>query len=320
MYLSLLLILVGLAILIFAADILVKGSASISSKIGIPPIVIGLTVVSFGTSAPELIVNLLSAFNGTSELAIGNIVGSNITNILLILGITAMITTLKVQKSTTYKEIPFALLASLLLLVMANDIFLDSQVGNILSRIDGIAMLGFFAIFMYYTFGLAKSGKNSEIDESITIYHPLKSAGYIIIGILGLFGGGKLLVDNAVQLASAAGLSEMLIGVTIVAIGTSLPELATSVIAARKGQVDIAVGNVIGSNIFNIFWILGLTSTIKPLPISPGTNFDLIMESLATLMLFVLIFVFKKHQLSKIEGFLFILTYIAYTVFVIYRG
>lgn len=294
MVLSFLLIAVGLAVLIYAADLLVKGAASISKKIGIPAIVIGLTVVSFGTSAPELIVNLLSAFNGKTDIAIGNIVGSNITNILLILGISAIVGTLKVQKSTTYKEIPFALLASILLLVMANDTLLDGATNNTLTRTDGLALIGFFAIFMYYTFNLALNGKKEEDDESIEIYHPLKSSLFIIIGILGLFGGGKLLVDNAVNLAQMAGWSEMLIGVTIVAVGTSLPELATSVIAARKGQSDIAVGNIVGSNIFNIFWILGLTSIISPLPINPGTNFDLIAETVATILLFLLIFVYKK--------------------------
>lgn len=319
MALSFFLIIVGLAILIYCADLLVKGAASISKKIGIPPIVIGLTVVSFGTSAPELIVNLLSAFNGTTDIAIGNVVGSNITNILLILGISAMVATLKVQKSTTYKEIPFALLAAVLLLVMANDALLDGTTANAITRTDGLALIGFFAIFMYYTFNLAKNGKADD-NEELEVISNLKSTFFIIIGITGLFIGGKLLVDNAVSLATIAGWSEMLIGVTIVAIGTSLPELATSIIAARKGQSDIAVGNIVGSNIFNVFWILGITSVIAPLPINLGTNLDLITMTIATLMLFFFIFIFKRHQLGKIEGVLFLIAYIAYTAFVIYRG
>lgn len=322
--LSLLFIIIGIAILIYSADLLVKGAASISKKLGIPAIVIGLTVVSFGTSAPELIVSLLSAISGKTDIAIGNVVGSNIANILLILGITAIIAKLKVQNNTTWKEIPFALLASLILLVMANDTILDGSATNAITRTDGLALIGFFCIFMYYTVSLTKNSqkeaKTEDQGEEIKTYHPLLSSLFIILGVAGLFGGGKLLVDNAVKLATAAGLSEMLIGVTIIAVGTSLPELATSVIAARKGQVDIAVGNIIGSNIFNILWILGVTSIISPLPIRTGTNFDLIIECIATLLLFIAIFTFKKHELRKPEGIFFLLGYIAYTIFVIYRG
>lgn len=320
MVLNILLIIVGLAILIFGGDLLVRGATSLSKKFGIPSIVIGLTIVSFGTSAPELIVNLLASFKGASDLALGNVVGSNIANILLILGITAFLTTLKVQKNTTWKEIPFALLAALVLFFMANDIYFDQAAVNEISRIDGLVLIAFFIIFMYYTFNLSKQNQNTEINDKIKVYSNPIAFLYLILGVLGLFLGGQLLTDNAIALAQIAGLSEMLIGVTIVAIGTSLPEMATSIIAARKGQVDLAVGNVVGSNIFNILWILGLSSIITPLSINPNIHIDLMVVALATIFLFIGIFIDKKHQLSKIEGSLFLMGYVAYTAFIIYRG
>lgn len=319
MFLHLILFFIGLAILIYGADILVRGSASLSKKLGIPAIVIGLTVVAFGTSAPELVVNLVSAFNHNTDIAVGNIVGSNIVNILLILGISALITNLKVERNTTWKEIPFALLAICAVFFLTNDILFDKGVTNILSRIDGIVLLLFFTVFMAYIIGLAKQNTN-ESGQEIVVYKNITSVFYVVAGLGMLFLGGKMLVNEAVLFAQMAGMSEMLIGLTVVAIGTSLPELATSIIAARKGQADIAIGNIVGSNIFNIFWILGLTGTITPITVSAVAQFDILVCILVTLILFVSMFIGRKQQLGKFEGLLFLLLYITYTIAIVLRG
>jgi len=316
---TIILLIIGLVILIGGADALVRGASSVSKKFGVPAIVIGLTIVSFGTSAPELVINLLSAVSGSPDLAIGNILGSNIANILLILGICAMVAELDVQKGTTWKEIPFAGLAVLVLAIMANDILLDGATQNILTRTDGLVMLGFFGIFMYYTFELFKNGKEKENDD-IKVYSTWTSAGFIILGMIGLVAGGQLLVTQAVKLATLAGMSEMLIGLTVIAVGTSLPELATSVVAVMKRQTDVAIGNVVGSNIFNIFWILGLTSTITPLNIGEYARQDIIINLVLMVVLFTFIFIGKKHKLQRWQGLMFVLIYVIYTIFVIIRG
>jgi cation:H+ antiporter len=261
-------------------------------------------------------VNLLSAWRGTTDLAIANIVGSNLANILLILGAGAAIKTLEVKKGTTYKEIPFALLGSVLVLVMGNDSFLNGPGLDVLSRTDGIVFLSFFVIFLYYTYGMSKvSGEESTVSE----YSWGKSALFFLIGITGLVFGGQLIVNNAITLATLAGMSEALIGLTIVAIGTSLPELATTVVAIKNGQTDLAIGNAIGSNVFNVFWILGLSSFIQPLPFSSETNMDVIMACIATLMLFGFMFLGKHHKLERWQGVLFLCMYIGYLAFAVVR-
>ncbi|MFH1564519.1 MAG: calcium/sodium antiporter [bacterium] len=314
------LLLIGLAILVGGAEFLVRGASSISKKAGIPPIVIGLTIVAFGTSAPELIVNIFSAVKGTTDLAIGNIIGSNIANILLILGVSALIVNLKVQKNTTWKEIPFATLAVVIILFMANDKILNNGTSNILSRSDGLILLSFLGIFMYYTFELFRKGKGGLEKKDIKSYSTSASVMFTIGGILFLFLGGQLLVNQAVALAKLAGLSEMLVGLTIVAFGTSLPELATSVVAAKKGHADIAIGNVVGSNIFNIFWILGITSIIRPIPINAGANMDIMICFTATFILFLAMFLGTKHTLEKWQGKIFLISYLIYIIYLIKRG
>jgi len=321
MFIPILLIIVGLGILILGGEGLVKGSASIAKRLGVKPIVIGLTIVAFGTSAPELIVNIFSALKGTTDIAIGNIVGSNIANILLILGIAAMITPLRVQKGTVWKEIPFALLGAVLVFVMGNDMLIDGKLFNEMTRSDGFTYLAFFIIFLYYTFGISQKNKDEqEGGEDIHTYGWNKSLSYTLAGIIGLFIGGKLLVDNAVILAHIAGLSEAFIGLTIVAIGTSLPELVTSVIAALHKQDDIAIGNVVGSNIFNVFWILGITSTILPLPFNEMINVDLTVNVVTTMLLFAFMFIHTKHRINRWQGVMFLSLYIVYIAFVIMRG
>jgi len=318
MFLPILLLIIGLVILIVGAEGLVRGASSLAKKWGIAPLVIGLTIVSFGTSAPELIVNIFSALGGSSDIGIGNIIGSNISNILLILGITASIATIRVKSSTIWKEIPFALLAVFLLLFMGNDIFFDGAQRNVLGRIDGLVLMCLFIIFLYYSFGMRKQkdGKN----DNIKTYSPLRSTVFLLGGMFGLFLGGKMLVDNAIVLAKIAGLSENFIGLTIVAVGTSLPELATSVIAALRKQPDIAIGNIVGSNIFNVLWVLGLTSTILPLPFSPATSEDILICVGATLILFFAMFIGKKKTLQRWQGFSFVAMYIGYIVYLVYRG
>lgn len=264
---------IGFVLLIKGADFLVEGASSIAKRNRIPEIVIGLTIVSFGTSMPELIVNLLASFDGSSELAIGNVLGSNIANVLLILGVAALIKPLPIHKSIYFTELPISLFATVLLGFLANaDLFVDVK-GLTLSRYDGTILLFFFGLFMTYIYVVAQS--KDEIDEAdqTNMLPRTKSILYIIGGSIGLFIGGKWVVDGAFEIALFFGLSETFIGLTVVAVGTSLPELVTSAVAARKGQSDMAVGNVVGSNIFNILWILGISSIIRPLP------FDIISNS-----------------------------------------
>ena len=320
MYLDFLLLGVGFVLLIKGADFLVDGSSSIAKKFNISNLVIGLTVVAFGTSAPELFVNLFASFNGTTDIAIGNIVGSNIANTLLILGVASLIFPLKVRKGTVWREIPLGLFAGLLVLIMANDKLIGGQVFNSIGRIDGIILIFFFVIFLYYTIRISKEKNEDELEVKPKIYSNFLSLSFIVIGLLGLTLGGKWIIDSAVNIAKTFGLSDALIGLTIVAIGTSLPELATSVVAVFKKNADIAVGNVVGSNIFNIFWILGISSVIKPLPFSENLNFDLIVIVMSSALLFGWMFLGKRHILEKWQGAIFILLYIGYIAFIIMRG
>lgn len=286
------LLIVGFFLLIKGADILIDGSASLAKRFGLSSLLIGLTVIAFGTSAPELIVNIFAAISGSSDIGMGNIVGSNIANILLILGAAALMCNLKVHDSIVKKQIPFSILSALALFVLINSTLINGIGPDGLSRSAGIILIFFFIIFLYYTFSLAKGDKSE--GENVKEMKLSKSFIFILIGIIALFIGGKLIVDNATSLALAAGLSEAFIGLTVVALGTSLPELAASIIAARKKQVGMAVGNVIGSNIFNLLWILGLTSIIKPIEYNPAMNFDIIFLIFVSILLFGLIYMGKE--------------------------
>lgn len=310
------LFIVGFFLLIKGADLLVDGASSVAKKLKIPSIVIGLTIVAFGTSAPEFIVNIFASLSGSTEIAIGNILGSNIANILLILGVSAIIYPIVAKRNTVLKEIPLSLLAIIVLGIMANDRLIDGASFSAISRIDGLVLLFFFIIFLYYTFNIAKSSKE-KASEAIEVFSNPKSALFIILGLVGLTIGGKWIVDGAIKIAEIFKVSESLIGLTVVAIGTSLPELATSAIAAYKKQSDIAIGNVVGSNIFNIFWILGISSVIHPLPFNNSSNPDIIMTIVASLILFAVMFIGKKLTIQRWQGILMILLYIAYTVFLV---
>jgi cation:H+ antiporter len=314
--LTYILFVVGFVLLISGANLLVEGSASIAKKLNISSIVIGLTIVAFGTSAPELIVNIFASVQGNTEIAIGNILGSNIVNILLILGVSSIIYPLATKENTVWKEIPLSLLAAILLGVMVNDTLIDGGTFSGLTRIDGIVFIAFFIIFLYYTFGISKvSGENTDLEIKDMSY--MKSSLYIVGGLLGLVFGGKWIVDGAIKIAEGFNVSQSLIGLTVVAIGTSLPELATSAVAAYKKQSDIAIGNVVGSNIFNIFWILGLSAVINPLPFSKDSVIDIIMTIVASLILFLIMFIGKKHTVERWQGVIMILIYIGYVAYLI---
>ena len=316
---SYVLLIIGFVLLIKGASFLVDGAASLGRRLNVSDLVIGLTVVAFGTSTPELFVNIFASIKGNTDIAIGNILGSNIANIFLILGISAVIFPLAVGKGTVWKEIPLSLLAALLLGVMANDRLIDKSSVSVLTRIDGIVFISFFIIFIYYSVSIAK--RIEGIDEQLPRiqYGLLKSFLLTIGGLIGLGIGGNLIVDSTAYIASKLGISESLIGLTVVAVGTSLPELATSAVAAYKKNVEIAVGNVVGSNIFNIFFVLGLSSIIKPLPFQAGGNIDIGVVILASLLLFICMFTGKKHSLDRWEGIVLIILYCSYIAFLIIK-
>ncbi|MBP9801587.1 MAG: calcium/sodium antiporter [Candidatus Moranbacteria bacterium] len=321
MILTYLLLPVGFVFLIKGADFLVDGASSVAKRLGVSALAIGLTIVAFGTSAPELIVNIFASIHGNTDIAIGNILGSNIANILLILGISAIIFPLAVKKGTVWKEIPFSLLAVVVMALMASDAFIDGGIFSGLTRVDGLVLIAFFIIFLYYTFGISRIQAADAVEAPIIHHYSLsRSCIMIVFGLVGLTVGGKWIVDAAVALTSTLGVSEALIGLTVVAIGTSLPELATSAMAAYKKDVDIAVGNIVGSNIFNIFWILGISSIINPLPFSSVLTSDVLVAILATLLLFAALFIGKRHTLERWQGACFVMLYVSYLVYLVLRG
>ena len=308
----------GLVLTLVAAHWLVDGSSSIAKRFNISDIVIGLTIVALGTSTPELAINIFSAIKGSTDLAIANVLGSNIANILLILGVSSIFAPLVITTNTTWKEIPFGLLAVIVLALMANDLWLDPTAnGNFISRTDGLVLLCFLGIFIVYTFEISKF--HPEGAEEVIVMALWKSIMLTILGIAGLFIGGKLLVDGAIGLAQMAGISERIIGLTIVAIGTSLPELAASIVAAKKGKTALAVGNIMGSNILNVFLILGVTATIHPMPFNAGaSNHDLGLVMLSSVLLFAATFFYNPRRIGKREGFIFVSLYVIYLVTLIF--
>lgn len=306
MLLDLFLILVGLGLVLWGANILTEGAVGLAQRMNIPPIVIGLTVVAFGTSAPEFFVSFLSALKGTADLAVGNIVGSNIFNALLIVGCAAIIAPMSISKSTVRKDMPFALLASGLLFVMC----LDRE----LSRIDSALLLVLFGGFLVYTLHVAKTG-SAETTAATTPPKTLKAVLMVVVGLVALVIGSDLFVNNATDVAKALGVSDAVIGLTIVAGGTSMPELATSIVAARKGQSAIAIGNVIGSNVFNILMILGLTGIITPMHLKGITMLDFAV--LTGSMLLLIFFSFTRYTISRLEGGLLALLYVGYVAWLI---
>lgn len=318
MIITIILFLVGFYLLIKGADWLVDGASSVAKKYNISDLVIGLTIVSFGTSAPELVVNILASFSGNADIAIGNVLGSNIANIFLILGGCALIGNLPLKKSTVFSEIPFTLIAAFLVGFLANTHLFTSDPSLQISRYEGIVLIVFFLLFMGYVYTLTREDTDAieKIEAKMSVK---KSILFVLAGILAMFFGGNWVVDGAVEFAKYFGLSESFIGLTIISIGTSLPELATSVMATRKGNSDIAVGNIVGSNIFNIFWILGLSATIKNLPFPEISNIDIAVTAFASVALLLSMTYGKKYSIGKIDGVLYILIYAAYVFSLFYR-
>lgn len=318
-----LLLLVGFVILIKGADFLVNGASSLAKKKGISNLAIGLTVVAFGTSMPELIVSLLSAVEGKNDASFGNVIGSNNFNLLFILGISGVIYPLIVQRNTVKYEVPLSLLAAVVLFIVVNDVMLwgDAPLsetnGGVLSRLDSFILLLFFLGFLFYIYRTMRTTADLEEGEPIKIYSTPISVGMIIAGLAMLIGGGELVVEEAIEIAHHFGLSEKLIGLTILAAGTSLPELATSTVAAYRKQTDIAIGNVVGSNIFNIFFILGITGSISPIPYNAAMNMDLQVLMGSTIMLMIFMFTLNTRKLDRWEALLMLAGYIAYTIYLI---
>jgi cation:H+ antiporter len=308
----------GLIILIFGAELLVRGAASLARRLAIAEIVIGLTVVAFGTSTPEMAVNIFASIENRNDIVFGNIIGSNIFNILLILGISGLIYPLAVQKNTVWKEIPFSFLVTLALLLLVNDS--SNNCGSlprcVLSRNDGMVLLLLFAIFITYLFGIAKV--ESPDKYQVKVYSVAVSILLVLVGLSFLFAGGKLCVVAAVRLARHFGLSEKFIASTIIAAGTSLPELATSSVAAYRKRCDIAVGNIVGSNIFNILLILGVSAVIHPARYNPAFNVDLSVLGIATVVLYLVMFTGRKHRLDRWEAAVMLLGYVGYVTYLLY--
>jgi cation:H+ antiporter len=316
MFWTITLLLVGFGVLIKGADFLVNGSSSLAKKMNVSNLAIGLTVVAFGTSTPELIVSTLAAVEGKNDASFGNIIGSNNFNLLFILGIAGLIYPLVVQRSTVKYEVPLSILAALVLYVLVNDSLLWGSSDNILSRIDSFILLLFFGAFMLYIVRTMKNNSDLDQDDVKILPTPL-SILFVVLGLAMLIGGGKLVVDNAIEIAHHFGMSEKLIGLTILAAGTSLPELVTSCVAAYRKNTDIAIGNVIGSNIFNIFFILGITGLIQPLPYSTAMNFDIKILLISTAVLMVFMFTLNTRKLDRWEALILLLGYVTYTAYLI---
>ncbi len=316
MLMNIIWLIIGLVLILVGANALIDGASSVARRMGISDLVVGLTVVAFGTSAPELVISVISAINGSPGLAVGNVVGSNIFNVLAIIGITALVRPIIVQKSVMSLEIPMVILSSMLLLILGNSGWINGSGINEVSRVSGILLLIFFLLFMRYTFASAKNPdldkQEEEKGEAEPILPMWRSILYIIGGLAGLIWGGDRFVEGASGIAGALGVSEAVIGLTIVAAGTSLPELATSVVAATKVKPGLAVGNVIGSNIFNVLMVLGLSATIRPLPFGSIGNFDLLTLLGGSILFWLFGWLIKERTITRLEGAIMTACYVAY--------
>lgn len=312
MIISILLIVIGMALVLWGADRLTDGAVAIAQRMNVPEIVIGLTIVAMGTSMPEFCVSFAGALKGTADLAVGNVLGSNIFNAMLIVGVAAMVAPMSILKSTVKKDIPFAVFASLILFQLC--------LNNRITRIEAFVLLIMFAVFMIYTVMGAKNGMPTASEEEAKKNKSkglFKDVFYVFAGLAALIVGSNIFVDNATEIARLLGVSEAVIGLTIVAAGTSLPELATSIVAARKGQSAIAIGNVIGSNVFNILFIIGLTGVITPMQIVGLTNIDFAVMLGSMLLLWLMSF--TKYTLSRWEGAVLAVLYVVYVGWLIYN-
>lgn len=316
MWIDILWIVAGLVLILVGSDWLVEGASGVARKYGISEFIIGMTIVGIGTSMPELVSSLISAIQGHGDMALGNVTGSNICNILLILGVTALISPIKYTRSNIRKDIPFAILVSLFLIVMLYNCFgLFGEMGTPgISRVDALYLLLIFAVFMIDSFKSAKNG--AEEEEAGVKPMPMgKAIIFILLGLAGLVFGGQVFVDHTVSIAERFHVSEAFISITLMAVGTSLPELATCVVAAMKGKNQLALGNVIGSNIFNIALIIGTSAAISPFEIQSISTVDMVMVIVAAVLLWLAAFTFKKKKLDRVEGAIFLLAYIAYITY-----
>lgn len=314
------LFLLGFIALVAGAVFLLNGASSIARKYHVSEMVVGLTIVSIGTSMPELVVSVVADVDGHADLAVANVLGSNIANVLLILGVAAMIRTLPVTDTTVISEIPFSLTAALLVGFLANAALFTGMTELAVSRFDGGILLFFFGLFMLYVYKMTKDSATSRTAAETPPMSLFRSMVLVGVGVLGLYLGGQWVVHGAVRIASGMGFSESMIGLTVVAVGTSLPELFASAVAAHRGHTDIAVGNVVGSNIFNMLWVLGLTAVVSDLPFDVVSNTDLAMVIFATTLVIVAVVFGRKRSIERWHGAVFLLTYFAYLAFLINRG
>ena len=318
MLLYIIYIVIGIVLVLKGADFLTEGASALARRMKVPEIVIGLTIVAAGTSAPELFVSIMSAIKGTPDLAVGNVIGSNIFNSMLIVGCAAMVAPMVISPSTVKKDIPFAVMASVLLVVLCLDNFGSLNIiGNSISRFDGILLLAGFVVFMVYTFRVAKKNSGSETEEGHEAMPVWKGILFVALGLAGLVFGSNLFVGNASELAASLGVSDGVIGLTVVAGGTSLPELATSVVAARKGRSAIAIGNVIGSNVFNVLLILGITAVICPMQIGGITMVD--VGTMLISVVLVWAFSYTKYTVERWEGALLTFLFLGYMGWLMYN-
>ncbi len=311
------LLVIGLAALVKGADFLVSGASSFARRWNISPLVIGLTIVSFGTSLPETVVSMMSGLEGNADLAIGNVIGSNIANVLLVLGIAAIVRPLPVRDSTVVSEIPFSLMAALLVGFLANAALFSSHHELTISRLDGGILLFFFLLFMLYVFKVAReSGAEEDVAPPMAQW---RAIACVAVGIAMLYFGGSWTVMGAVGIAQGLGVDDALIGLTIVAVGTSSPELIASAMAAWRNQTDMAVGNVVGSNIFNLLWILGSTASLVELPFEVVSNSDLVMVIMASALVLLALASNRSRSILRWHGFVFVLLYGVYVTFLVMR-
>jgi cation:H+ antiporter len=309
----------GFFILVKGAHWLVDGGSSLAKVLGVSDLLIGLTVVAFGTSMPEMFICTRAAINGNTGLVIGDIIGSNVTNILLILGLSAVIFPLRIQRGVIWREIPFTFIAACLVLLLGNDSFIEGNSLSGFGRIDGLVMLSFMAIYLYYLISVSNtaSGEKEAGSKRPGILKPII---LVIVGFVGLFFGARLIVTAAIFIAGKMRISETMIGLTVIALGSTLPELTASIVAALKKRPDLALGNIVGSNIVNIFLILGISSVIRPLPLRPQDNFAVMIAIIASFLLFASAFVGKRSVIDRWIGFVFIIIYLFYVIIVIHLG
>lgn len=311
------LLIVGFVLLVKGADFFVEGSSSIAKLLKVPGVIIGLTIVAFGTSAPEAAVSITAGIRGANELAVANVIGSNIFNLLMVLGCCALIRPMAVDRSVIVKEYPLSVLAAVALLFMSLDVVMGGGAENVISRTDGLILLLFFIIFLYSTIKAAMSGRAKEEEAPKEAASPLKSVIFSVLGLAGIIIGGQLVVNSASDIATQFGVSQNLIGLTIVAIGTSLPELVTSVVASKKGENGIALGNVVGSNLFNIFFVLAFSASITPIAVGFESIIDL--SVLIGVSVITFFFALSGKRLNRAEGGILVALYAAYTAYIIMR-